>query len=429
MPWAGPTLTLGCPWVPQRTWAHGLGCPAEFQVSFFFATISSMDSDPLPLSSSPTLKDQLINSGQDQGPSCPPQPSPAATSSMGQHQGFADATDMVGRAIEVWRPIELEEDTEGDMDQYQLLCRLTLGDWKKKRKRVATSHDELHRPSSSHEVHSLLDHVVIDIEDQGEPTPTVELGTIVVNSPSRKRVHGADSSGCHIDQRPPSLPAMTIDMETEMGSMRFSVPHRSSAGLDEFLVETTVVLHSADQACLDASSDRDLSDMVLLKFGRVCALRVLPFHSLCLSYASKLSTFDAGLAWSVGARPSSDCPSVLPGRVASVSARVAELEAEKGDLVCRLEEAVETFKASPEYRATAMEQMDKLVASWTQTRPAEDWLVKKMEVSFWLGLFQAQKFVRRKLTLLPKGTSLLDFDLPPSCDNIRDFDPAPYKDE
>ncbi|VFR01029.1 unnamed protein product [Cuscuta campestris] len=75
----------------------------------------------------------------------------------------------------------------------------------------------------------------------------------------------------------------------------------------------------------------------------------------------------------------------LSSEVALVLDRVAELEAEKGDVVYRLEEAVETSKASPEFSATSMERM---------------------------GLFQAQKVFHRKLDRLPKGTSLPGFGLP-----------------
>ncbi|VFQ59384.1 unnamed protein product [Cuscuta campestris] len=59
--------------------------------------------------------------------------------------------DILGRNADSGPFVELKEDTEGDMDQYQLPCCLTLGDQKKKRKRDAASHDELHRPSLSHE--------------------------------------------------------------------------------------------------------------------------------------------------------------------------------------------------------------------------------------------------------------------------------------
>ncbi|VFQ66937.1 unnamed protein product [Cuscuta campestris] len=119
----------------------------------------------------------------------------------------------------------------------------------------------------------------------------------------------------------------------------------------------------------------------------------------------------------------------LSFEVESTSDLVAKLEAEKGDLVCRLEEAVETFKASPEFGATAMEQMDKLVPKWVATRLGEDWMVEQSKVSYRRGLFKTQQVFRRKLALLPKGTSLPDFSLPPPCDDIEEFDPTPYIEE
>ncbi|VFQ97414.1 unnamed protein product [Cuscuta campestris] len=105
---------------------------------------------------------------------------------------------------------------------------------------------------------------------------------------------------------------------------------------------------------------------------------------------------------------------LLSSEVGSISARVVELEeekvdlscqleAEKGDLARLLEEAVETFKASPKFAAIAMGHMNKLVHKWVVTKPEGDWWVEKAKKSFQCGLFQAQQVFRSKLAMLPKG--------------------------
>ncbi|VFQ80885.1 unnamed protein product [Cuscuta campestris] len=56
-------------------------------------------------------------------------------------------------------------------------------------------------------------------------------------------------------------------------------------------------------------------------------------------------------------------------------------------------------------------------------------LVGEAKKSFRCGLFRAQQVFRSKLALLPKGTSLPNFALPPHCNNINEFDPTPYMEE
>ncbi|VFQ67167.1 unnamed protein product [Cuscuta campestris] len=78
----------------------------------------------------------------------------------------------------------------------------------------------------------------------------------------------------------------------------------------------------------------------------------------------------------------------LSSEVGSVSARVAELEGEKADLIQQLdaersdqarrrEEAIESFKSSPDFAAVAMGRMDKLVVEWLDTEPGVQWMVKE----------------------------------------------------
>ncbi|RAL45976.1 hypothetical protein DM860_006130 [Cuscuta australis] len=60
----------------------------------------------------------------------------------------------------------------------------------------------------------------------------------------------------------------SFEQNDRNGVERFNVPHRPSVGLEKFPVETTIGLPTADQARLAASSDRDLADMVVIKFGQ-----------------------------------------------------------------------------------------------------------------------------------------------------------------
>ncbi|VFQ80910.1 unnamed protein product [Cuscuta campestris] len=159
-------------------------------------SIAQTQSSPVFSSSSSHQADQPAHSGQDQGPSSPPQPSSATVSGwkrrgLGKQfsppkpvlrgptveleenimalchcqildQGFTDATDMVGPAIDVRWPIEPKGEVEDDMDQHLLLHRLS-GDQKKKRKRDAAPHGKMKRPSLSHGDRLLLDQASLGV--------------------------------------------------------------------------------------------------------------------------------------------------------------------------------------------------------------------------------------------------------------------------
>ncbi|VFQ98449.1 unnamed protein product [Cuscuta campestris] len=125
--------------------------------------------------------------------------------------------------------------------------------------------------------------------------------------------------------------------------------------------------------------------------------------------------------------------------VESVSARVVELEGEKSDLIQQLkversdrvrhaEEAVESFKSSPDFTMVAMERMEELTAAWLKTEPGAQWMVKEGTKSFNCGLFRAQQVFRDRLAQLPKGFSLPDLGFPPPCRSLAEFDPSPYLD-
>ncbi|VFQ95627.1 unnamed protein product [Cuscuta campestris] len=125
--------------------------------------------------------------------------------------------------------------------------------------------------------------------------------------------------------------------------------------------------------------------------------------------------------------------------VESVSARVVELEGEKSDLIQQLgversdrvryaEEAVESFKSSPDVAMAAMERLEELTAAWLETEPGAQWMVKEGTKSFNSGLFRAQQVFRDRLAQLPKGFSLPDLGFPPPCRSLAEFDPSPYLD-
>ncbi|VFQ64009.1 unnamed protein product [Cuscuta campestris] len=126
--------------------------------------------------------------------------------------------------------------------------------------------------------------------------------------------------------------------------------------------------------------------------------------------------------------------------IESVSARVLELEGEKTDLIHQLEgersgrvrhaeEAVESFKSSPDFTVVTMERMEELTAAWLETEPGAQWMVKEGTKSFNCGLFRAQQVFRDRLAQLPKGFSLPDLGFPPPCRSLAEFDPRPYLDE
>ncbi|VFQ61674.1 unnamed protein product [Cuscuta campestris] len=116
----------------------------------------------------------------------------------------------------------------------------------------------------------------------------------------------------------------------------------------------------------------------------------------------------------------------------SVSARVLELEGEKTDLIQQLEversdrvryaeEAVESFKSSPDFTVVAMERMEDLTAAWLETEPGAQWMVKEGTKSFNCGLFRAQQVFRDKLAQLPKGFTLPDLGFPPPCRSLAEL--------
>ncbi|VFQ90185.1 unnamed protein product [Cuscuta campestris] len=359
--------------------------------------------------------------------------------------------------------VEQEGEAEDDMEQQLMLHRLKA---EKKRKRDAAPKAMSSACPQATRVASCWTRLLSTWKTKERRLPQWRRGQWWLAPPSRTKVLGRSllgATGATRDassQRPPLSLALTFEVQTEGGLMKFSIPHHPSSGIEEFPLETKIVLPSTDQACISASSTRDLANMVLLKFvqaplGVLELARRANVHQSTLDEVKEATEAEKELRGEVDRlakelleeglcnsnllcrirqleRENYDLngeKTSLSSQVESVSTWVAELEVEKGDLVCCLEGVVETFKASPEFRVTVMEQMEKLVLEWVKTKPEEDWMVEQAKVSYQCGLFQAQQFFRCKLFLLPKGTPLLDFGLPPPSDNIDEFDPTPYMEE
>ncbi|VFQ73711.1 unnamed protein product [Cuscuta campestris] len=324
--------------------------------------MSSSNFDSSAPSSSPALADQPINPGQARGPPGSPQLSSAAPSDRGRQrlrkqfsspqpkllgprveleenimalchcqisdQGFADATNMAGPAIEVRRPSK----TETTLNAPKEFFTVHLASLKRSLRSCCTlwtvvteecltklgiefvKDDHRHQPNLLRDIPERNDDSSPFVKQEeetetpvlrpGGPLPGRSRGVRWIRSKGtnshggigdngdqlspRKRIHGEELSGRHVDhhlvqptsrvtmgepsERPPSLvdppPVVNIDIETKTGSARFCVPHRQCVGLKEFPAETTATLPSADQACLSACSNRDLADMILFKFGQ-----------------------------------------------------------------------------------------------------------------------------------------------------------------
>ncbi|VFQ68923.1 unnamed protein product [Cuscuta campestris] len=300
--------------------------------------------------------------------------------------------------------VELQ-DSGKEMDSDLLLSRFTAG---RKRKRETKGQGK--RSSSHHEESPSREPAVIVVEDQEDATQ--EPGTMAGQSPPHPVMQGGDlvgsSQGIALE-RPPSPPAVTYEVATGGRSTRLCIPPLPQS-LGDVQLETLITLPAEDQARISAGSKDDLDNMVLLR----------------LSQENRCVALEADKAF-------------LFSEVESVSARVVKLEGEKSDLIQQLEversdrahhaeEAVESFKSSPDFTVVAMERMEELTAAWLKTEPGAQWMVKEGTRSFNCGLFHAQQVFRDRLAQLPKGFSLPDLGFPPPCRSLAEFDPSPYLD-
>ncbi|VFQ90910.1 unnamed protein product [Cuscuta campestris] len=277
-------------------------------------------------------------------------------------------------------------DLEEEMDSDLLLSRFTAG---KKRKRETRGQN---KRSSSHQRESLpREPAVIVVEDQDDAT--LETGTMAGRSPPRSVMPGGDLTG--------SSQGSEDDLDN-MVLLRLSQAAKAKQEeLQEEVARLTRELEEKENHCAALAAEKASQE------NRCVALE-----------ADKAS---------------------LSSEVESVSARVVELEGEKFDLIQQLErersdrarhaeEAVESFKSSPDFTMVAMERMDKLTAAWLQTKTGAQWMVKEGTKSFNCGLFRAQQVFRDRLAQLPKGFSLPDLGFPPPCRSLAEFDPSPYLD-
>ncbi|VFQ65926.1 unnamed protein product [Cuscuta campestris] len=341
------------------------------------------------------------------------------------------------------------------MDNYLLLGHFVAG---RKSKRDATKQSRSRRSSSHGEDSPPREQVVIEVEDQDDAA--LETGTMAINSPAHSLMLGGDLAGWSqgaFSERPPSSPVVPYEVATEGRSTRFNIPPPSPS-LGDVQLETLVTLDAQDRARISAGSEDDLNNTVLLKLSQA----TLGMIELVGRRQDRQATMDearkaaedkqrelheevAHLARELEEEKGRSAVietknASLSSELGSVSARVAELEGEKTDLiqqleveksdqVRRMEEAIESFKSSPDFAAVAMEQMDKLVAEWLKIEPGVQWMNKEGKKSFNCGLFRAQQVFRNKLARFPKGFSFPDLDFPPPCRALAEFDPSPYLDE
>ncbi|VFQ82919.1 unnamed protein product [Cuscuta campestris] len=357
---------------------------------------------------------------------------------------------------------DLGEEMDGDL----LLSRFTAG---RKRKREAKGQGK--RSSSHHEESPSREPAVIVVEDQDDAT--LETGAVTGHSPPHSVRPGGDlarSSQGVASERPPSPPAVTYEVATGGRSTRLCIPPLPQS-LGDVQLETLITLPAEDQARISAGSEDDLDNMVLLRLsqatlGMIEVVGTRRGHQAALGEALKTSEAKqkelqeevARLTRELGEKKDrcaalaaektskeNRCVALeadkasLSLEVESVSARVVELEGEKSDLIQHLEversdrarhaeEAVESFKSSPDFTMVAMERMEELTAAWLKTEPGAQWMVKEGTKSFNCGLFRAQQVFRDRLAQLPKGFSLPDLGFPPPCRSLAEFDPSPYLD-
>ncbi|VFQ79505.1 unnamed protein product [Cuscuta campestris] len=378
----------------------------------------------------------------------------ASYASLSQRSSKLFASDKKGSTKD-WKPyfvfvstgpespftVELQDSGE-EMDGDLLLSRLTAG---RKRKREAKGQGK--RSSSHHGEGPSQEPAVIVVEDQDDAT--LETGTVTGHSPP---------------------PLLTYEVATGGRSTRLCI-HPLPQSLGDVQLETLITLPAEDQARISAGSEDDLDNMVLLRLsqatlGMIEVVGRRRGHQAALGEALKTSeakqkelqeevvrlTRELGekedrCAALAAEKTSKEnhCVALeadkaaLSLEVESVSARVVELEGEKSDLIQQLgversdrvryaEEAVESFKSSPDFAMVAMERMEELTAAWLKTEPGAQWMVKEGTKSFNCGLFRAQQVFRDRLAQLPKGFSLPDLGFPPPCRSLAEFDPSPYLD-
>ncbi|VFQ95754.1 unnamed protein product [Cuscuta campestris] len=275
-----------------------------------------------------------------------------------------------------------------------------------------------------------------DISEEG-----LDCGPFVTgHSPPHSVRPGGDLAGSSqgvASERPPSPPAVTYEVATGGRSTRLCIPPLPLS-LGDVQLETLITLPAEDQARISAGSEDDLDNMVLLRLsqatlGMIEVVGRRRGHQAALGEALKTSEAKkkelqeevARLTRELGEKE--DRCAALAAEKTSKENR-CQLEVERSDRVRHAEEAVESFKSSPDFTMVAMERMEELKAAWLKTEPGAQWMVKEGTKSFNCGLFRAQQVFRDRLAQLPKGFSLPDLGFPPPCRSLAEFDPSPYLD-
>ncbi|VFQ72540.1 unnamed protein product [Cuscuta campestris] len=257
-------------------------------------------------------------------------------------------------------------------------------------------------------------------------------------------------------------PFVTYEVETGGRSTRLCIPPPPQS-LGDVQLETLITLPAEDQARISAGSEDNLDNMVLLRLSqatlgmtevvgrkrsrqaaldeamRAAEAKQKELQEEVARLTRELEEKESRCATLVVEKASQEdrCITLEADKVSlsleveSVSARVVELEREKSDLIQQLEmersdwvrhaeEAVESFKSSPDFTTVALEWMDKVTAEWLKTEPRAQWMVNEGIKSFTCGLFRAQQVFRDRLAQLPKGFSLPDLGFPPPCRSLAE---------
>ncbi|VFQ79939.1 unnamed protein product [Cuscuta campestris] len=352
--------------------------------------------------------------------------------------------DFPEGGLDCVEPQGLEREMDGDL----LLGRFMAG---KKRKRDATKQSKRKRSSSRGKDSPSREQTVIVVEDQDDAA--LETGKMVIHSSPRSLKRGGDLAGLSqgvISERPPPSPAVTYEVATEGRLTRFSIPPPSPS-LGDVQLETLITLPAEDRARISAVSEDDLNNMATLGMIEVVSRR--RDRQAAVDEAMKAAEAKQKEPQEEVARLTRDSEekegcfasleaekASLASEIRSISARVVELEGEKTDLIQHLEtkrsdrvrhveEAIKSYKSSPDFAVVAMERMDKVAAEWLKTEPGAQWMVKEGTKSFNCGLFRAQQVFRDKLARLSKGFSLPDLGFPPPCRALAEFGPSPYLNE
>ncbi|VFQ79637.1 unnamed protein product [Cuscuta campestris] len=314
---------------------------------------------------------------------------------------------------------DLGEEMDGDL----LLSRFTAGRKRKREAKGQGKHSSSHREESSSR-----EPAVIVVEDQDDVA--LETDTTTGHSPPHSLMQGGDLAGSSQGvalERPPSSPAVTYEVATGGRSTRLCIPPPPQS-LGDVQLETLITLPAEDQARISAGSEDDLDNMVLLRLSQDTLGMI---EVVGRKRGRQAAADEAVKAAEAKQKELQEEVARLTRELEEKNSRCAtleQLEVERSDRARHAEEAIESFKFSPDFTAVALEQMDKMIAEWLKTEPGAQWMVNEGTKSFNCGLFRAQQVFRDRLSQLPKGFSFPDLGFPPPCRSLPEFDPSPYLD-